>query len=246
MVKKFSRRRDLLNSYCEDTTDEGPIDLEEFHFIENLPRPLIFCILKKVGSISINHYFINNLDENDQKSWLIGPSSDTRENIFKKRNPLKAMVTRHPFERLVSTFKHLFVTGLHDVQVFFCTKSPGCPETPNLYLAKEIIKILRPIAGENQTNLTFKKFVTYLIDSKERFLSLKQEMQEDYPDFENHWVPYSRYKLYGMKITFIYINLYRCFFLFFLFFFFFLFSLQVLFNLYVPTRHSSRAFGFES
>ena len=194
MAKKFSRRRDLVNSYCEDTSNEGSVDLEESHFIENLPRPLIFCIPKKVGSISIYHYFINNLDENDQKVWLIGPSSDTRENIFKKRNPLKAMVTRHPFERLVSTFKHLFVTGLHDVRLFFCTKSPGCPETPNLYLAKEIIKILRPNAGENETNLTFKEFVTYLVDFKERFLSLKQEMHENYPNFEKHWVPYSRYK----------------------------------------------------
>merc|ERR1711915_614288 len=49
MAKKFSRRRDIVKSYCDDTSDEGTVDLEESHFIENLPRPLIFCIPKKVG-----------------------------------------------------------------------------------------------------------------------------------------------------------------------------------------------------
>ena len=191
---RFENRKARLNTYCKNYNTNRKLNLEEYKFIENLPRPLIFCIPKKVGSTSLSYYFPNFVDEEDQLSWMIGPVHNTRENIFLTRDPLKAMITRHPLERIASAFTHLFKTGLQDFHKFLCAKGSDCKVTQNAYLAEKIIEQLRPGTAQSVKgpDLEFREFVTFLIDSEGRFGELKREMEEDFPGLAAHWEPYHR------------------------------------------------------
>ena len=191
---EIKNRKERINEYCKNIDQNKTINLGEYHFIENLPRPLIFCTPKKVGSLSLGAYFTNYVDEEDQMSWILGPINDTRENIFLSRKPLKAMITRHPLERFASTFIHLFKTGLEDFDKFLCAKGSDCKVTQNAYLAQKIIEQLRPGAAPSykDPDLRFREFVTFVIDSEGRFGELKREMKKDYPGMATHWEPYHR------------------------------------------------------
>ena len=137
---------------------------------------MIFCIPKRVGSFSISDYFLNNLDEEGANSWLLGPVHRTKENILLTRKTLKVMVTRHPLERIASTFTHLFQTGLEDEWLFLCNKGgPGCKQTTNAYLAREIISKLRPGVSPSHhlPDLSFSEFVTFLLDTEDQFAELR-------------------------------------------------------------------------
>ena len=200
---RFSHRKEILNAYCDKKLDDNELKLEEYHFIERLPRPLVFCTPKKVGSLSLSSYFTNDVDEEDQLSWMLGPVQDSRENIFLNRNPLKAMVTRHPLERLASAYNHLFITGLDDFNSFLCANGPNCEITQNAYLAQQIIRKIRHEVNPSETslNLSFSEFVSFVVDSGQQFGDLKREMGEEYPGIGAHWEPYHRWVQHGTSFS---------------------------------------------
>lgn len=200
---RFSQRKEILNAYCDKKLDDNELKLEEYHFIERLPRPLVFCTPKKVGSLSLSSYFTNDVDEEDQLSWMLGPVHDSREYIFQSRNPLKAMVTRHPLERLASAYKHLFITGLDDFNSFLCANGPKCEITQNAYLAQQIIRKIRHEVNPSETslNLSFSEFVSFVVDSGQQFGDLKREMGEEYPGIGAHWEPYHRWVQPGISFS---------------------------------------------
>ena len=192
--ERFKERKQNLDKYCDKMNDKREPNLDEYHFIESLARPLVFCIPKKVGSLSLNSYFMNNLDEPDQLSWLLGPVLHSRLNVLKNKNSLKVMVTRHPLERLASAYNHLFITGLKDSETFLCADGPKCQKTQTEYLAEKIIRRLggEEVVHQNSSYLSFSEFVSFVVDSGNQFMDIKEEMDEKYPGVAVHWQPFYR------------------------------------------------------
>ena len=193
--ERFAERKQNMESYCENSGDmKGLTYLDEYHFIESLPSPLVFCIPKKVGSLSLDSYFLNNLDSTDQLSWMQGPMLDSKENILKDKRSVKVMVTRHPLERLASAYNHLFITGLQDYDLFLCadTGTQWCQYTRPGYLAHRIVSRIRDDQHLNDSLLTFPEFISYVVDQGQQFQDIRSEMKENYPGVAFHWEPYSR------------------------------------------------------
>ena len=167
--------------------------MKNLHFVRNLPGDVVFCLLKKAGSTSLTHFFTNNLEPADEMAWLVGPDKITQERIVKSRSSLRVMVVRHPFDRLVSAFNHLFRWGLHDEGLFLCDNTSnvvrGC-KTQNFALAQKIMFVhKRP--DSNDTLLQFPEFVRFLINSGNEFTALQKHVTENWSGLASHWKPFS-------------------------------------------------------
>ena len=64
-------------------------------------------MISKVGSMTFSWAMSSHLDEADGQTWWIGPKNRTSSQIFMSPDSLRVMVTRHPFERLVSLYNFM-------------------------------------------------------------------------------------------------------------------------------------------
>ena len=198
----LAERRARLARYCLSKQPHAPPTPMNFRFVENvsprgLPGDVAFCLPKKCGSTTLDQFVLNNIDSGDQEVWMwAGPRYSTREQVLARKSTLVVMVTRHPIERLVSAFRHLFRTGLTDVNLFLCAeelnKATGsCDLTPNAALAERIIQQLRPSSPDPL--LSFQEFIRYLLDLDQEFTSLHSEVARRWGGLATHWQPYSAY-----------------------------------------------------
>jgi len=203
MVSLFELRRSLLLNHCAQKKNSwgGPpqglpkLPLKNLHMVRNLPGDLVFCLLKKGGSTSLNQFFLSNLQPSDEMTWIQTVEEAMQTKILESRSSLRVMVIRHPFTRLVSMFNHLFRWGLTDVAQFRCAGSnkevKGC-ETQNRALAREIIAHIRP--GSKDKLLKFDEFVRFLINVEDEFAALNEYVSTNWTHWtglESHWKPFS-------------------------------------------------------
>ena len=78
----------------------------------NFPGDLIFCVPKKAGSVSLDHFFAMNLDYNDYMSWQNRTVLPAKERFLAST---RMMVIRHPFQRLASAFQFIFRYSVEEV-----------------------------------------------------------------------------------------------------------------------------------
>ena len=170
MISKLELRRARLLKHCltQNSSQEPSVKKVDFvgspessmkniHYVRNLPEDLIFCLLKKGGSTSLEKLFTSNLEfEEDLLVWHAGVTDkQTQEQIILSRSSVRVMVIRHPFTRLVSAFNHLFRWGLEQAGNISCSNTTnsaeGCENPwPYAALAQEIIKQTRPNSNDTR------------------------------------------------------------------------------------------------
>ena len=153
----------------------------------------MFCLPNKAASTSISHFFMNNLDTEDQNIWLDSVISESlQQRVLKSVTATRVMVIRHPFRRLISAFHHLFRWGLHQ-QGFGCARhsqsNNSCDVTANADLADRIVKRLRP--ESSLALLELEEFAMFLVDRHGQFTLLHREVEERWPGLAAHWRPTS-------------------------------------------------------
>ena len=183
MISKLELRRARLLKHCltQNSSQEPSVKKVDFvgspeasmkniHYVRNLPEDLIFCLLKKGGSTSLEKFFTSNLDFTDEAVWYAGEvDKEAQEQIVLSRSSVRVIVIRHPFTRLVSAFNHLFRWGLEQAGNISCSNTTnsvgGCEnEWPYVSLAQEIIKQTRP--GSNDTRAVESKSLKVRISLK--------------------------------------------------------------------------------
>ena len=155
MISKLELRRARLLRHCLTQKSSEEPWMKNLHYVRNLPEDVIFCLLKKGGSTSLEKFFTSNLDFTDEAVWYAGEvDKEAQEQIVLSRSSVRVIIIRHPFTRLVSAFNHLFRWGLEQAGNISCSNTTnsvgGCEnEWPYVSLAQEIIKQTRP--GSNDT-----------------------------------------------------------------------------------------------
>ena len=117
LISVFEQRRSLLLEHCSrrKTSEEASMrkisnsespepSIKDLHFVRDLPGDLVFCLVKKAGSTSLNTFFLNTLEPADEVAWLHQPDVETQMRIVRSRTSLRVMVMRHPFTRTMAPF----------------------------------------------------------------------------------------------------------------------------------------------
>ena len=116
LISVFEQRRSLLLQHCSrkksleeamrkmSTSQSPEPSMKDLHFVRDLPGDLVFCLVKKAGSTSLNTFFLNTLEPADEVAWLHQPDVETQMQIVRSRTSLRVMVMRHPFIRLRAPF----------------------------------------------------------------------------------------------------------------------------------------------
>ena len=117
LISVFEQRRSLLLEHCsrKKSSEEASMrkisnsqspepSIKDLHFVRDLPGDLVFCLVKKAGSTSLNTFFLNTLEPADEVAWLHQPDVETQMQIVRSRTSLRVMVMRHPFTRTMAPF----------------------------------------------------------------------------------------------------------------------------------------------
>ena len=115
LISVFEQRRSLLLEHCsrKKSSEEASMrkisqspepSIKDLHFVRDLPGDLVFCLVKKAGSTSLNTFFLNTLEPADEVAWLHQPDVETQMRIVRSRTSLRVMVMRHPFIRFRAPF----------------------------------------------------------------------------------------------------------------------------------------------
>ena len=117
LISVFEQRRSLLLEHCSrrKSSEEASMrkisnsqspepSMKDLHFVRDLPGDLVFCLVKKAGSTSLNTFFLNTLEPADEVAWLHQPDVETQMRIVRSRTSLRVMVMRHPFTRTMAPF----------------------------------------------------------------------------------------------------------------------------------------------
>ena len=156
MISKLELRRARLLRHCLTQKSSPEPSMKNLHYVRNLPEDLIFCLLKKGGSTSLEKFFTSNLDFTDEAVWYAGEvDKEAQEQIVLSRSSVRVMIIRHPFTRLVSAFNHLFRWGLEQAGNISCSNTTnfagGCENPwPYVSLAQKIIKQTRPNSNDTR------------------------------------------------------------------------------------------------
>jgi len=189
----FEERRERMENYCDADKSTPKTPLREllppkrpnFHILENLRRPILLCAPKKVGSMTFFWAFLTHLDEDDGASWVLGPNKSKSEEILMRPSTLRAMVTRHPFERLASTYK--YAVGDFDPNI-------GYPPIDGIgWLSSKIKEQLRRPNESLSSVLEFKEFVAFLLDKENAFEQVKRDFNASFFFMDDHWSSYYNY-----------------------------------------------------
>ena len=100
MVSLFELRRSLLLNNCAQKKNSwgGPpqglpkLPLKNLHMVRNLPGDLVFCLLKKGGSTSLNQFFLSNLQPSDEMTWIQPVEEAMQTKILESRSTLRVMM----------------------------------------------------------------------------------------------------------------------------------------------------------
>ena len=121
----------------------------------NFPGDLIFCVPKKAGSVSLDHFFAMNLDYNDYMSWQNRTVLPAKERFLAST---RMMVIRHPFHRLASAFQYIFRYSVEEVEAEV--------QEASVFLSEGIIQHLRP--NSTDPRVSFSEFVSFILDEKKK------------------------------------------------------------------------------
>ena len=99
MVSLFELRRSLLLNHCAQKKNslgglvqELPkLPLKNLHMVRNLPGDLVFCLLKKGGSTSLNQFFLSNLQPSDEMTWIQTVEEAMQTKILESRSTLRVI-----------------------------------------------------------------------------------------------------------------------------------------------------------
>ena len=99
MVSLFELRRSLLLNHCAQKKNSwgGPpqglpkLPLKNLHMVRNLPGDLVFCLLKKGGSTSLNQFFLSNLQPSDEMTWIQTVEEAMQTKILESRSTLRVI-----------------------------------------------------------------------------------------------------------------------------------------------------------
>ena len=149
----------------------------------NFPGDLIFCVPKKAGSISIDHFFAMNLEYNDYMSWKNRTVLPPKERFLAST---RMMVIRHPFHRLASAFQYIFRYSVEEVEDKYFE------HTASVFLSEGIIQYLRP--NSTDPRVSFSEFVSFILDEKKNggFSQLIHQKGRErfggaWSEFNQHW-----------------------------------------------------------
>ena len=99
IVSLFELRRSLLLNHCTQKkkslggSPQGlpKLPLKNLHMVRNLPGDLVFCLLKKGGSTSLNQFFLSNLQPSDEMTWIQPVEEAMQTKILESRSTLRVI-----------------------------------------------------------------------------------------------------------------------------------------------------------
>ena len=121
------------------------------------PGDLIFCVPKKVGSVSLYKFFAKNVEYKDYMSWHNRTELPPPERLLAST---RMMVIRHPLHRLASAFQYIFRYSVEEVDDRYFE------HTASVFLSEGIIQHLRP--NSTDPRVSFSEFVSFILDEKKK------------------------------------------------------------------------------